>query len=153
MKVQEYLEQLLAHMGLSGCSVEISEDDESITAKILVSEEDSGMMIGKHGETISSIQRLCSLTLNEKHDGKKIIVNVNDYLEKRKETLLTMAKRAADRAIETGRPVTLTRLKPSERRIVHMSLQENSEVVTQSEGEGMQRVLVVSPAPQKHDEE
>lgn len=151
MTVQEYVEQLLAHMGIAGSSVSVVEDDETINVSISVSEEDSGMMIGKHGDTISSMQRLTLLSMQETLNGKKLSVNVNDYLERRKETLLSMAQRAADRVKEMKRPVSLTRLKPSERRIIHMALQEDKEIMTQSEGEGMRRILVIYPADQQSE--
>lgn len=153
MTVQEYVEQLLAHMGLTEYGVNIEETDDATQVTVSVPEDDSGMMIGKHGETIAGLQRLTSLSMQDTQGEKRVVVNVNDYLERRKETLLTMANRAADRVRETQHPVTLTRLKPGERRIVHMALLDDPDVTTQSEGEGLRRVLVIYPAVEKKSTE
>ena len=75
----------------------------------------------------------------------KTYVNVGDYREKREETLMHMAQRAAERALSLGRPVELMRLTPAERRIVHLTLSGDERIETESVGEGDDRVLLVKP--------
>jgi spoIIIJ-associated protein len=70
---------------------------------------------------------------------------VGDYREKREESLMYMAQRAADRVIDTGRPVELPHLSPSERRVVHLTLSGDDRVATESSGEGDHRILIVKP--------
>jgi len=75
----------------------------------------------------------------------KAYVNVGDYREKREETLMHMAQRAADRALALGRPVELSRLTPAERRIIHLTLSGDDRIETESMGEGDDRILLVKP--------
>jgi spoIIIJ-associated protein len=106
--------------------------------------EETGLLIGKKGETLSSIQTILGILLKQKTgDWARISVNVGDYLEKEEDYLKNLAVNAASRAKETGEPQNLYNLKPAQRRIVHMSLTEDKEITTESVGEGEERYLVV----------
>ena len=144
-QITEYVQDLLSHMGVSGAEVTMEENGEDIFVNIGVSEQESGMLIGHHGETIGALQRMLNIAFREKTEDKRIIVNINDYKQKREEVLKNMANRFAERAIESGQPQYLPFLPANERLIVHVELKDHPEVTTQSEGEGMQRRLVITP--------
>ena len=76
---------------------------------------------------------------------ERVYVNVGDYREKREEALMYMAQRAAERALASGRPIELTRLSAAERRVIHLTLSGDERVQTESEGEGSERKLIISP--------
>ena len=108
--------------------------------------EDSGLLIGRKGETLRALQLLVNLlTSVESEVRSNVLVDVAGYQERRHLTLRTIAKKAADRVISSGRPLSLEPMLASERRIVHMALSEHSEVDTVSTGSGLQRKVVIEP--------
>lgn len=143
MNTLDFTKQLLAHMGVEG--VEITQDDTGETTMILltVSDQDSGLLIGRHAETIDSLQRIVRLVC-QTDDSKAITLNINDFRERREERVREIARNVAKRAIDTGEEQIL-RLPANERRLVHMELATNEMVKTESSGEGIGRVLVVKP--------
>ena len=143
--IQEYLSQLFAHLGSQGAEIAISEEDNFIQIQINVSDEESGILIGYHGETIASLQRLLAVTFYHDLQDKKIILNVNNYKQKREELVKKMALNMANQALETMSSVVLPYLPSNERLIVHTSLKELEGVSTASQGEGDQRRLVITP--------
>ena len=106
MKIQDYTTTLLAHMGVQGSQVEIVEEDEGVRVAIQVSEEDSGMMIGRRGETIEALQKIFSLNFREELGEKRITVAVNDYLDRRQEIVDRIANDAIYRVSATNDPFT-----------------------------------------------
>ncbi|MEO8581578.1 MAG: R3H domain-containing nucleic acid-binding protein [Patescibacteria group bacterium] len=142
--ITTYTQDLLAHMGVTEAEVAVLEEDENVVVQISVSDQESGMLIGHHGETIAALQRMMNISFRDKAEEKRIVVNVNDYKQKREEVLKNMAHRFAERAIESNVPQYLPFLPANERLIVHVELKDHPEVVTQSEGEGLQRRLVIS---------
>lgn len=143
--ITDYAQDLLAHMGIADAQVTVNENDDSIVVQIAVSDQESGMLIGHHGETISALQRMLNISFREKVGEKRVVVNINDYKEQREEVLKNMARRFADRALESGSDQVLPFLPANERLIIHMELKNNDQVETHSEGEGAQRRLIVSP--------
>lgn len=143
MTTQDFVKQLLAHMGLENVGVEIEETDEAQVVRLSVEEEDSGLLIGRHAETIDGLQRIVRLVC-QKDGDKPIHVNINDFRERREEHLKDLAQRVAERVAESGRPHSL-RLPAFERRIVHMELANFPGIETESQGEGANRVLFVKP--------
>ena len=100
--------------------------------------EDSGLLIGKRGKTLESIQVLANIAMNKNRDNwKKIILDIEGYRNKREEALRRLALRVADRVRRTGKPKTLETMNPFERRLIHITLQEFDDVDTVSEGEGI----------------
>jgi spoIIIJ-associated protein len=143
-KVQTVAETLLAHLQISG-SVTVS-SDETGAFRVHIDTEETGLLIGFHGKTLESVQLILGIMVSKTLDRwVKTYVNVGDYREKREETLMHMAQHAAERALSSGRSVELTRLSPSERRIVHLTLSGDDRVATESIGEGDDRVLLVKP--------
>lgn len=142
--VKQTTEDLLTRLQITGTvSVDV---DEASAFRVHIETEETGLLIGFHGRTLESFQLILNL-LVAKVAGEplKLYVNVGDYREKREEALMFMAQRAAERALTQNRPVELSRLSASERRIVHMTLSADERIVTESIGEGRDRVLLVKP--------
>lgn len=143
MVLHDFLTQLFAHMGIEDVQIEEKDNEEVLEVVITVPADESGILIGRRGETLDALQKVVRLVFQ--HDVEKpIVVNVNNFREQREEYLAALATRIATQVAETGRPYTLS-LPASERRIVHMTLSENEEVQTHSEGEGIDRVLIIEP--------
>lgn len=143
-QVKSVTEDLLSRLGVAG-SVEVS-TDETGAYRVGIDTEETGLLIGFHGKTLESFQIILGMLVS-KELGKwtKTYVNVGDYREKREEALMHMAQQAAERALTMGRAVELTRLSPSERRVVHLTLSGDDRIETESVGEGNSRVLLVKP--------
>jgi len=141
--IKEVTEKLLTELGVSGSADVVVEED---MADVILQTEESGLMIGYHGEILEALQLLVSLIASRKI-GRfvRISVEVGDYKKNRIEYLERLAEQTKERVLEEGRSHTLSSLKSWERRIVHMVLQEDDEVVSESIGEGKDRVLVVKP--------
>ncbi len=141
MTIQDFLSGLLAHMGIESSTVDISEIDDAVVVSIHCEETESGLLIGRHAETLDAMQHVLRL-LYQKEYEKPIVLNINDFRESREEYIRDLANRMAERVVETGHPQVL-HLPAHERRLVHMALAENTQVTTQSEGEGPYRVLQI----------
>jgi spoIIIJ-associated protein len=138
------LEELLRLMDLPG-SVEIVTGGE--TARLNVSGSDMGVLIGRRGEKLASLQHLVNLIVAKKEgEYNRIAVDVENYRGRREEQLRDVADRAAKRVIQTGKIIQLEPMPAVERRIVHMALVENPKVRTQSVGVEPMRRIVVLPA-------
>jgi spoIIIJ-associated protein len=109
--------------------------------------EDLGLLIGRRGQTLASLQYLLNLIL-AKQLGKRVAfgVDVDGYRRRREEALVSLARRSASRVRSTGRSVTLEPMPPNERRIVHITLAEDPAVITVSIGEGEARKVAITPA-------
>jgi len=109
--------------------------------------EDLGLLIGRRGQTLASLQYLLNLIL-AKQLGKRVAfgVDVDGYRRRREEALISLAKRSASRVRSTGRSVTLEPMPPNERRIVHITLADDPAVITVSIGEGDARKVAITPA-------
>lgn len=142
--ITEIVQDVLARLEIQG-AVEVT-TDETGAFRIRIDTEETGLLIGHHGKTLESLQLILGILISKRlGEWVKAYVNVGDYREKREEALMHMAQRAADRALALGRPVELSRLSPSERRIIHLTLSGDDRVETESMGEGDARVLLVKP--------
>lgn len=106
-----------------------------------------GMIIGRRGQTLDSLQYLVSLVVNKNLDREsyiKVILDTEDYRRKREETLERLAERMASKVIKLGRRVELEPMNPYERRIIHASLQDYPGITTYSEGEEPFRKVIIS---------
>jgi len=102
--------------------------------------EDSGLIIGKKGKNLESIQFLLNLIVNQQTGmDKKIILDIEAYRAKRERVLRKISYEAAKKVLRTGKPVTLEPMNPFERRLVHLALQNHDRVETKSEGQGIYR--------------
>lgn len=140
----ERLRGILQRMGIEG-SVSAREDEEHITLEIAGT--DAGLVIGRQGTTLDALQYLVNKMMGrEPGERKPIVVDAEGYRGRREETLLDMANRLAEKAMRTGQPVTAQAMSAADRRIIHLALAEIPGVTTRSEGEGLDRRLIVEPA-------
>jgi spoIIIJ-associated protein len=124
--------------------LEISEEEDIVS--IILDTNDTGIIIGYHGETLEALQIILSLILAKESGGfRRVSVEVGDYKKNREEWLHKLALDAKEKALFGKKEVYLTDLKAWERRVVHMALQNDEEVITESSGEGKERVLIVKP--------
>jgi spoIIIJ-associated protein len=138
------LEELMRLMDLSG-TVEIVMGSE--TAKLNVSGDDLGVLIGRRGEKLASLQHLVNLIVARKEgQHNRIAVDVGNYRGRREDQLRDVARRAAERVQKTGKIIQLEAMPAVERRIVHMALVDNEKVRTQSVGVDPNRRIVILPA-------
>ncbi len=108
--------------------------------------EDLGLLIGRRGSTLASLQYLVNLMLSRKTGGKVLIsVDAEHYHRRREESLQGLALRMADRVRQTGRPFTLEPMPAAERRIIHLALADDTAVATGSVGSGEGRRIVIQP--------
>jgi spoIIIJ-associated protein len=148
-RVKLVLEQVLAGLGLEG-DVTTEEDEESITATVApaggAEEDDLGLLIGRHGQTIDAVQLLCfQAAFRGMRERKRVVVDAAGYRERRREALEARADRAAESALKEDRAVELEPMSASERRVVHEYLREKPGIETYSEGDEPNRFLVVAP--------
>ena len=143
---QTVLTEMLKLMELSA-SVEIASGGE--TARLNVKGDDLGVLIGRRGEKLASLQHLVNLIVGRREGQRhRIAVDVENYRGRREEQLRDVADRAAKRVIQTGKIIQLEAMPAIERRVVHMALLENPRIRTQSVGVEPNRRIVVLPAGQ-----
>ncbi len=140
----KFLEDVFKAMELEAqvkTSFELSEN--ALDIELLGS--DMGILIGKRGATLDSLQYLVSLVVNKDSEQYiRVKVDTEDYRERRRATLENLAKNVSSKVKRTGRPYELESMNPYERRIIHSALQDNDYVYTYSEGEGSNRHIVVA---------
>ena len=140
---KEYLEKIFAAMETE-VSIEIQYDKEGDTMDIDLEGPEMGILIGKRGQTLDSLQYLVSLFVNKKSESYiRVKRNTENYRERRKETLENLAKNIAFKVKRTRKSFTLEPMNPYERRIIHSTLQNDKFVATKSEGEEPYRKVVV----------
>lgn len=141
--VIDFLNGLFERMNLR-CYADCEVKDEEIVVNITGS--DSGVIIGYRGEVLDAIQYLALILVNESgHNFIRVSINAENYREKRIETLESLANRLAYKAYRTGRKVELEPMNPFERRVIHTALQNSKYATTESEGEDMNRHIVIVP--------
>lgn len=120
-------------------------NDEEKELSVNLEGDDMGILIGKRGQTLDSLQYLVSLIVNKNSEGYlRVKLDTENYREKRKKTLETLAKNIAYKVKRTKRPVSLEPMNPYERRIIHAALQNDKYVLTRSEGEEPFRHVVIA---------
>ena len=142
--VRDFLTQVFDAMDLTvDISVEVEEDYHTVNVEL--KGDEMGVLIGKRGQTLDSLQYLTSLALNRHTDEYvKVKLDTEDYRKRRKETLENLAKNIAYKVKRTKRPVSLEPMNPFERRVIHSTLQNDKYVSTHSEGEEPHRHVVVT---------
>lgn len=140
----EFLDKMFSAMNMEVTS-KIDYNEENRTMNIDFSGDEMGVLIGKRGQTLDSLQYLISLVVNKESDSYiKVKVDTEDYRERRKQTLENLAKNLSYKVKRTRRPVTLEPMNPYERRIIHSALQNDRYVETHSEGEEPYRKVVIT---------
>ena len=132
-------------MGISDVTIVSSIDEEGALA-IEMSGDNMGILIGKRGQTLDSLQYLTNRVANKSQDGYvRVKLDTEDYRKRRKQTLENLAKNIAYKVKRSRKPISLEPMNPYERRIIHSALQADDRVSTHSEGEEPYRRVVVTP--------
>ncbi|MEK7565739.1 MAG: R3H domain-containing nucleic acid-binding protein [Patescibacteria group bacterium] len=142
--VKDHAEELLKLLTLEGTvEVVIKEED---TYQVNIATGESNLLIGYHGEALSSFQLILGLIVYKKLGSWiRIVVEVGDYRARREEQLKAMALSYATQAVNTGQVIYLPYLHPAERRIIHLALEDSPRVECFSEGEGRNRRVIIKP--------
>jgi spoIIIJ-associated protein len=143
--VAEVLDYFLATMGVVADTY-VRDDTEDDSLVFEIEGEDAGLLIGRRGETLQSLQFLVRMVVSRQLGRKAfVLIDVENYRQRRADMLRRLARRTAGRVASSGRSSALDPMPPGERRIVHMSLAAHPRVMTESEGEGNQRRVVILP--------
>lgn len=143
-KAQVFLDDVFKAMDINA-SVNVQYDVSDRSMDIELSGEEMGVLIGKRGQTLDSLQYLVSLVVNKDSDEYvRVKVDTENYRERRRETLENLAKNIAYKVKRTKRPISLEPMNPYERRIIHYALQDDKYVTTHSEGDEPFRRVVVT---------
>ncbi len=143
----DLLNQMLVHLGIKA-EIEVSwqenPEDSDRALSLNVVGEDLGFLIGRNGETLSSMQYLIRLMVNQElHRWKNIVVDIDGYKQRRAEQLSQLAHRLAEQVVASGRPASLEPMPPNERRLVHIALRNHEHVYTASTGEDTRRKVQI----------
>lgn len=142
--IRDFLESVFKAMGLT-VTIQIEKEEDSNVVNVNLKGDDMGVLIGKRGQTLDSLQYLVSLVVNkESEEYIHVKVDTENYRQRRKETLENLAKNIAYKVKRTKRSVSLEPMNPYERRIIHSALQNDKYVTTHSEGEEPFRRVVVT---------
>lgn len=140
--IKKEIEALLKKIGVSS-SVELEENEGGFTA-VLDAGEDNALLIGKHGNTLASLELVLTLIATNKiEEFKRVTLEIGNYREEREQYLRELVDKLKDEVISSGYEKPVRGLKPWERRFVHMYLQDDNDVMTESVGEDRDRTLVI----------
>ena len=141
---EKFLQEVLQAMGMGEVTIVSSIDEEGALA-IEMSGDNMGILIGKRGQTLDSLQYLTNRVANKSQDGYvRVKLDTEDYRKRRKQTLENLAKNIAYKVKRSRKPISLEPMNPYERRIIHSALQADDRVSTHSEGEEPYRHVVVT---------
>ncbi len=142
------INNLISNMGVNViCNLRQS-DSEDIGGPVFEIEgDDSGLLIGRKGETLRSLQFLVRYLVSKKTSQRaNLSLDVEGYDERRRQSLSNLANRVSQRVVKTGRSIELEPMNARERRVVHMALSDRDDVFTESSGSGEDRRVVISPS-------
>lgn len=142
----EFLNQIFGTMNMT-VSIAVTLNEEEREMSVNLEGEDMGILIGKRGQTLDSLQYLVSLVVNKNKTSEghiRVKLDTENYRERRKETLETLAKNIAYKVKRTKRSVSLEPMNPYERRLIHAALQNDKYVTTRSDGEEPFRHVIIS---------
>lgn len=143
-RAKEFLDEVFNAMNMV-VTLDVKYDEENKNLNIDLSGDEMGILIGKRGQTLDSLQYLVSLVVNkDSEEYIRVKVDTEDYRKRRKETLENLAKNIAYKVKRTKRSVSLEPMNPYERRVIHSALQNDRYVTTHSEGEEPFRRVVVT---------
>ncbi len=148
LKIKSETESLLNDLGFAA-EVEVQPEPELSLVNIQIESPEAASLIGFHGENLQAVQLVLSFMVHRAlGEWTRVNVNVGDYRQKREEQLTKLAQNLAMKAKFSGEVQSIPNLTAAERRIVHLALADSPDVVTESEGEGRQRVLTIKPKNQ-----
>lgn len=142
---KKFLRDVLNNMNIK-CEIHVKNTKDELNVNLIGN--DMGILIGRRGETLDSLQYLLSLVINKEHKDekyKRVVIDTENYRKKREETLIRLANKLASRVRKTDKEITLEPMNPYERRVIHSALQGNKYISTRSEGEEPYRKVVIEP--------
>jgi len=141
----EVIDNIISLLGVDVVSTLTQVEREDLGGPVFEIEgDDAGLLIGRRGETLKALQFLVKYLVSQKLDANvNILVDVEGYQDRRYQSLMSMARRVAQRVADSGRPITIEPMPPNERRIVHIALADHHRVTTESTGSGSSRQVVV----------
>jgi spoIIIJ-associated protein len=140
--IRNFLSPILAAMGVED-EIEVTQEENN-SLSVRLPAENSGIIIGRRGETLDALQYLLGLAVNKQSDQYiRVTLDVGNYREKREETLVKLANRLADKVFKTKKSMSLEPMNPYERRIIHAALQDFGSVETYSIGDEPNRKVVI----------
>jgi len=147
-KVTEILSNVLTQLNLTTDQIKIElVDEENINISLNLPGESAGVFVGHHGEGLAALRMIFSLIIFQRFSiWPKLHLNVNDYQERREESLKELAQNAAERAVSMQKEIILPNLSSYERRIIHMFLSEFPGIKTESRGEAPFRQMIIIPS-------
>ncbi|HOM02270.1 MAG TPA: RNA-binding cell elongation regulator Jag/EloR [Acetivibrio sp.] len=141
-KAKKFLLDVFSKMNVHA-DVLVEETEDTVFLRI--QGDDIGIIIGRRGETLDALQYLTSLVVNKSKEGyKRLVIDIENYRQKREETLIKLANRLADRVIKYKKNITLEPMNPYERRVIHSCLQNHKYVETYSVGEEPNRKVIIA---------
>lgn len=144
---EDFLKNVLNAMGLENITIGVKENEDN-GVEINLEGEEVGSVIGRRGETLDALQYLTSLVANHVDNAYfKVTINTGDYREKREKTLEILGRKLAFKAVKTGFKTSLEPMNPYERRIIHTAVQKVNGAISWSEGENLNRHVVIGPDP------
>jgi spoIIIJ-associated protein len=152
VRAAEIADEILGLMGINAQAVITQDSPEGVSLDVH-SDEDLGLLIGKHGQTLAALQLIVAMIANRnvaEEERRRVIIDAEGYRARRDRSLEAMARSAAQRAKRSGRPVTISSLTPRERRVVHLALADDPAVTTRSEGEDPNRSIIVTARRERY---
>lgn len=141
-KIVALIKDIMENSKIDG-NIEVIDDDDILN--INITGPDLGLLIGKRGETLGAIQTIVNIVMKKVGSNKKAIIDIEGYRKRRTDNIIEIAQQTADKAIRTGKPLSLKPMNSYDRRIVHIALQENEKILTTSRGEEPERQIIISP--------
>lgn len=146
-RVEDFLTGLFMTIGVD-VSIETYEEVNKLYVEII--SDSAGLIIGKRGKTLEALQLLTNIIVNKNQENwKKVVLDIENYRDKRETTLRELASKVAEKVKKTGKPQLLEPMNPFERRIIHMALQNDPDVYTKSEGNGTLKMVKIYPKRRK----
>lgn len=147
-EASDVLRQLLATMGFNA---QVSVRSRQDPIMLAITGENLGVLIGRRGDNLAALQFMVNLILSKnRRQWPRIVVDVENYRARREESLKTLAERIAYRVQRNGRPFTLEAMPAGDRRVIHLTLRDRSDIETYSIGEGAARRVVIAPKRASH---
>lgn len=142
--IKKTTQELLEKLEVTAEVEVINKEGETPSVNIITSE--AGILIGFHGETLRALELVLTFLISKKlGEFTRVSVDVGGYKKQKEEKLLELARGIKEQVISEGKEITIPNLTPQERRIVHIYFQNDKDILTQSQGEGGERLLVVKP--------
>ena len=140
----QFLEKLRIVASISIIREKAEGDSKEDVYKVNIETEETGLLIGRHGETLNSMQLLLGIIIYQKtKQWARVVLDIGNYRKMREEGIKEMVTRITAEVEASGNPVTLPYLTPLERRIVHMTLSDNPKITSESQGEGKERRVII----------